>query len=863
MTDADEPADHGAQPDDQGAQSTDQGAQHDDQTAANTDFRDRFDPNRAVERLSALTVTNPALVVVVFLLATVVFAGGVGLVEQEAGTDQFTEEVPAMEAMEEIEDEFDEPGDEADTAAQLFIIDDNVLSRPALLRTLETQERLESHETLRIETTTSHADLIATELDDTAETPADRRRAVEQSTDSELTGAISAVDERDGFEGQLSTDYNPRSQRASTAQAVVQYDVPDETSTDRLETLQYRSLGVIEQVPGNEPEATVYLFGEGILQSEVAALLSDTAIVVFPAALGFILLFLLVAYRDPIDLGIGLSALVLTLVWTFGFMGYAGIPFSDAIVSVFPLLLAVGIDFGIHSINRYREVRIGGADIEEAMQLTTNQLGIAFLIVTVTTVFSFAANIVSPLGSLQDFGTVAAVGMVFTFLIFGVYLPAAKVGTDRLRQRLPIPAFGQSPIVREGSRFSRSLGVGVGIAKTAPVVFVLAVVLLGGVAGAYGTGVDTEFSEEAFFPDEEWIDRYDRLPEPFSTSTYTFIDTLDILEDDFEESFAGAVTIYIDQPVRRADSLERIDRLGRNPPDSFEQSAPGRADTESILTVIEREQATDDEFDQLVRQRDRLGTGVPDRDIGVVYDELETARPDESGQYLAGDRESARVDIMVDPDAETATVVSDTQQLADRSPLSAVATGDQIVQQSVIDATLDSALRSLIVAFVLTAVFLLVSYWLLEGRAVYGLLNLLPVVVTVGLLLASMRALAIPLTPINAPILAIAIGLGVDYTVHFVHRFVDEFETGGDTFEALAATIAGTGGALTASMLTTVFGIGMLATALIPLIREFGILLVLGVFYAYLASIVLVPPAIVAGQRGAAFWRTHRNKIAG
>ena len=265
--------------------------------------------------------------------------------------------------------------------------------------------------------------------------------------------------------------------------------------------------------------------------------------------------------------------------------------------------------------------------------------------------------------------------------------------------------------------------------------------------------------------------------------------------------------------------------------------------------MIERQREADPAFDRLVAQHDRLGNGVPDRDIEDVYDALEESPgAADADRYLADNRESARVDVAVDPDAETATVVEDAESVADRSPLSVIATGDRVVQQQVIDATLDSAIRSLVVAFGLTAVVLVGSYRLLEGRTVYGLLNLVPVLVTVGLLLASMRLLGIPLTPINAPILSISIGLGVDYTVHFVHRFVDEFETAA-VFEALAATIAGTGGALVGSMVTTVSGIGVLAIALIPLIQEFGILIALGIGYAFLASILVTPSVIVVWER--------------
>jgi len=112
-----------------------------------------------------------------------------------------------------------------------------------------------------------------------------------------------------------------------------------------------------------------------------------------------------------------------------------------------------------------------------------------------------------------------------------------------------------------------------------------------------------------------------------------------------------------------------------------------------------------------------------------------------------------------------------------------------------------------------------------------------------------MRLLDIPLTPINAPILSVSIGLGVDYTVHFVHRFVDEYKGGKPIHEALEITMGTTAGALTGSMLTTVTGLGVLWLAVIPLIQDFGALLALGVFYAYLCSILLVPSLVVVWDR--------------
>ncbi|AXR82491.1 efflux RND transporter permease subunit [Natrarchaeobaculum sulfurireducens] len=818
-----------------------------EQAATPTDGDDPF-----TRRINPLIRTRPWTIVVVFFLVTALFLGGAlaGGGDQEAGADQFTDDSPEQEAFDDIQENF-ERGDRASggTSAQLVVEDDrNVLSRSSLLRMLEFQDRVETTESLRVESTTSPASLVGQELDENATTAERQHREVERASQRQLEAAIADADESAGLP--VSTDFNREAASASVAQIAITYDTPVSAGDETHAPLQYETAAIANEIDGFDTSDNVVVFGDAILSEETVQLLGDTAIVVFPAALLLILFFLLVAYRDPLDLGLGLAALVMTLIWTFGFMGFANIPFSDALITVFPLLLAVGIDFGIHIINRYREERAAGAAIGDAMGITTRQLTTAFLIVTLTTVFSFAANLVSSMEGLRHFGIVAAFGMIFTFLIFGVFLPAGKVGLDQLREGTRFPSFGTTPLGSEESVLGRILPVGVKIAQVAPALF-LVTILVGSLgAAAYGTGVDTEFDQEAFFPDQDRIDQYQHLPGPFAPGDYTFITFLDYLEEDFEEGFEDSVTIYVEDRDLRSDrGLTAIDRSLENPDDAF-GSEDRRADAETILDVIDDHAAEDPEFGGTVERYDSSGDGVPDREVDHVYDELfDSAASDQAAGKLTTDRSATRIDITVDVDAEQDEAVLAAQEYADRMDLDAIATGQLVIFESVIDDTLESSVNSLLVAFVLTTVFLVLSYWWLEGRAIYGVINVVPVLVTVALLAGSMRYFDVPLTPINAPILSVSIGLGVDYTVHFMHRFVDEFESGKDVHEALLITVRGTGGALTGSMLTTVTGLGVLYLALIPLIMEFGLLLALGVFYAWLTSLLVVPSTIVVWQR--------------
>ncbi len=811
----------------------------------NADDGERSDP--FTSRVNPLITNRPWTVVFVFLAVTVLFVGGLGAGgDQQAGTDQFTEDLEESQALEDMQENFG-GGVRASggSSANLFLEESNVLSKPSLLRMIEAQYRLENHDTLRVASTTSPASLAAGQLDPTAENPEQQRRALQRASERRIRLALADADATAGLP--VSTDYNPADGSASVAQLAVSYDTPPLADTEDRASLQFRTVDVVGGIDGYEPGENVVVFGDAIIDQEVNQLLTDTAILVFPAALLLITFFLVVAYRDPIDLGLGIVALVMTLVWTFGFMGYAGIPFSDSLVTVFPLLLAVGIDFGIHIINRYREERLTGVDIGAAMDVTTNQLSTAFLIVTITTVISFMANLTSTLGQLQDFGVVAAVGMVFTFLIFGVFLPAGKVAFDRLREGTRFPEFGSKPLGRDGSVLGTVLPIGATAARVAPAVVLVSALAIGAAGGAYGTGVDTEFSQEAFFPDEDRIERLQALPEPFAPSEYTFMSVLRYLEEDFEQGFVGSVTLYIeDRDVRSDIALTDIDRALDDPPAAFE-SENRRADATSIVGIMESQASADPEFDRTVRRYDSTGDGIPDRNVDAVYGEL-LASPagDRARNSLTSDRSATRIEYQLDVDADGADATLAAQEVADGMRLDAVPTGNLVVNQVVIDRITESAINSLVVAFLLTATFLMVSYWWLEGRAVYGFINLVPVLITVGALAGSMRYFGVPLTPFNAPILSVSIGLGVDYTVHYMHRFVDEYESGREIHDALRVTAQGTGGALTGSMLTTVCGLGVLYIAVIPLIAEFGLLLALGVLYAYLASVLVLPSVIVA-----------------
>jgi len=798
-----------------------------------------MDADRLIERVSTAITAHPGRIAVGFLVLTGVFVLGLGNVETESGSDQFVEDLESFEAFQDIQREFGAPFPGSSTSTRLLQRERDVLSRAGLLRMLRTQERLLDHETLRVTGASSPARIVARELDPEATTIEAEVDAVERATEAEVDDAVRRAAEQPGFRSQVSDDFDTQTASARAMQGSVSHSRDVSDREERVERVLSQGGGNVETV-GSNPDTV-----------------GSSLALTLPAAFVLIVLFLVVAYRDLVDLLLGVVAILMTILWTFGFLGLAGIAFNPLLVAVPPLLIAVGIDFGIHAVNRYREERGLEKSVAESMQVTTNQLLVAFFIVMGTTVIGFLSNLVSALAPIQDFGLVAAIGIVFTFLIFGVFLPAAKVKIDRLSDRYPIPRFSERPLGSEGSLLGRVLSGGVVVADRAPVVFLLVVLLSSAGAGVYATGVGTGFSEEDFRPPEyedvpEW---QKNLPGPLAPPEYDYVSKVNYIDDRFSES--DSVLLFVEARMERESSLQQLDRTAKNPPSSFERD--GRhADGQSLVSVVESTRARDPEFDALVARNDQNGDGIPDENLGQVYDALENTPNSGVEGVLASDRRATLVTYSVDPDATNREVTADAETVATESPLEATPTGTAVIFEDASQLILDTVIQSLIITLVGASVFLVVVYGILEGRPSLGVANVVPIATTVAFVVASMRYFGINFNAINGVILSLTIGLGIDYSVHVTHRFADEFERT-DVETALERAVRGTGGALAGSMLTTVSGIGVLVFALDPAIGVFGLLTALSVVLAFLSSVFVLPSVLVVWDRvanhsGAARW---------
>jgi len=101
-------------------------------------------------------------------------------------------------------------------------------------------------------------------------------------------------------------------------------------------------------------------------------------------------------------------------------------------------------------------------------------------------------------------------------------------------------------------------------------------------------------------------------------------------------------------------------------------------------------------------------------------------------------------------------------------------------------------------------------------------------------------------TPMTATLGALILGVGSEYAILMMERYFEEKEKGASPEEAMQEAGVKIGKAIATSGATTVFGFSALIASPFSITSNFGLITVLDVFLALMATFVIFPPVIVS-----------------
>ncbi|NND85197.1 MAG: MMPL family transporter, partial [Acidimicrobiia bacterium] len=189
--------------------------------------------------------------------------------------------------------------------------------------------------------------------------------------------------------------------------------------------------------------------------------------------------------------------------------------------------------------------------------------------------------------------------------------------------------------------------------------------------------------------------------------------------------------------------------------------------------------------------------------------------------------------------------------------LTAIVTSDGIIGNVVVESLQDSQISSLVITIVISALILALNFLIESRRPFLGIITIAPVALVVLWTFGMMALTGIPFGPVTATISALAIGIGVPYTIHITHRFLEDRLEEETTEDAVQSTAIHTGGALAGSAFTTMAGFGSLVTSNLTPFQQFGAVTFYAIAFALLASVLVLPSMLVLWDR----WHRRRGDV--
>ena len=180
------------------------------------------------------------------------------------------------------------------------------------------------------------------------------------------------------------------------------------------------------------------------------------------------------------------------------------------------------------------------------------------------------------------------------------------------------------------------------------------------------------------------------------------------------------------------------------------------------------------------------------------------------------------------------------------------ATSLSIISITVTDEITGSQTRAISTTVAAALGVLAIFFWATARQPALAFIAVAPIVLVLLSVLGTMALLGITYTLITSIITALSIGIGVDYTIHVIHRYREEFSRLRDPEQAAIRTLATTGSALLGSALTTALGLGVLVASPLAASQQFGITAAITILYSLIVSVVLVPPAMTV-------WGAYQN----
>jgi len=556
-------------------------------------------------------------------------------------------------------------------------------------------------------------------------------------------------------------------------------------------------------------ELSIYQIGMPLVAQAMARFTEKDFLRLPPITLLLIAGILWMLFRRVFGLVLPLACILVTLVWTFGFMGWMGIPLSMITMIVPVFLIAVGTAYCMHIISTYLAHVKHADSSRQAVAATLATTAMPSILAAVTTVVSLGSLWVNRITAVHEFALFTCFGMGSLLVNLLTLLPALMV-------LLPLP-----PDQAKTSRrrwFIRFLERIIVLTlkhrrltlTTAGGVAILCVVGMG--------FIRVETNPMGFFKKNTSINRHFH----------------DIYQD-----LSGSFPVYVVLTAGKNDYFEnpahiaRLDQLQQ-----YLETLPGVDKAVSFVDYVKLVNYAINRYESafyalpeeafemrliINNYKSLLGKDMLDRFMDPTFSKTNILL----FTHLSSSREFLRLQETIGSHAKT--------HLPEGLTLDITGFG------MVVAASSHLVTIGQIKSLTITLVIIFLIMWLLFLSGKVGLVALVPNIFPILVNFGVMGWFQIPLSMETSLIASIAIGLAVDDTIHYLFRYNREFKKDLDKDRALTDTIRHIGRPILFTTLAIGIGFSILIFSHFKPTAIFGLLMVITMLAAVVSDLIILP----------------------
>jgi len=516
-------------------------------------------------------------------------------------------------------------------------------------------------------------------------------------------------------------------------------------------------------------------------------------VIVFPIAIIFVSIVLFFFHRSIKGIIIAFLPPAFALALTFGMLGIVAPELSILSVATVALLVALGVDYSIHLMNRLADEKDIKDDVDRIEKILRST-GKAVLLSTITTVIGFGSLMISSMSPMVTFGFGCAIGILFCFVSAVVLVPCFSLV-------LKFEKTGKIPKWRAFANFA--IKNRYRVILVASCFAIIAVILIPQVTTDVNyfdmapEGLDEvkamfEYSER--FGQGGNFNAFLIETEPGGLEELEVLQAISNMQKDMRtkgatvSSIADVILEY-SEIIDRSAIIEKLANLTEAKSIIFDKIAQeGIVDEDHSKTIV------------LVS----LPIGMSMQDIQKTIGELNEIA---SSTYLPKNGKISEL------------------------------TGQDAVYVSVNTKLSDEQARSMVIALLLVLAVLIVIF----NSSLYGFLTMIPVAFVLMWEPGFLVSTDIALSPVTITIASIMIGIGIDYGVHITHRVREELANGVSKRDATKTAIEKTGLSLVEAALTTIFGMASIFFIGINALSQFVIVIIFMTAMSCIAAALILP----------------------